>query len=80
MTAKVTEEEELAKQQKRRGVDTVKVETEEKKAERDALKLLPRLAQLRAKLLRRKEGRKEINSKYIKARFSNKRWAFCFNQ
>lgn len=40
VTAKVTEEEELAKQQEAgAGVDTVKVETEEKKAERDAAKV-----------------------------------------
>jgi len=39
VTAKVTEEEELAKQQEAgAGVETVKVETEEKKAERDAAK------------------------------------------
>lgn len=39
VTAKVTEEEELAKQQEAgAGLETVKVETEEKKAERDAAK------------------------------------------
>jgi large subunit ribosomal protein L25 len=39
VTAKVTEEEELAKQQEAgAGVETVKVETDEKKAERDAAK------------------------------------------
>ncbi|MHB9019571.1 MAG: 50S ribosomal protein L25 [Minisyncoccota bacterium] len=39
VTAKVTEEEELAKQQEAgAGLDTVKVEAEEKKAERDAAK------------------------------------------
>ena len=41
VTAKVTEEEELAKQQEAgAGLDTVKVETEEKKAERDAAKVV----------------------------------------
>jgi len=41
VTAKVTEEEELAKQQEAgAGLETVKVETEEKKAERDAAKVV----------------------------------------
>lgn len=38
VTAKVTEEEELAMQQATTGVETIKVETEEKKAEREAAK------------------------------------------